>query len=612
MTRMHGIAATLGAMAVTLAAGPVNAGPPGESGHGFAPVNGTRLFYEVTGTGPAVVLIHGGQLDCRMWDGQFAAFSRDFRVIRYDVRGYGGSFQPDMLYSDADDLAGLLDYLEVDKAHIVGLSLGGRIAIDFAVTHPARVASLALAGPGLSGYEPPDGAETDLRMWNIIKAARDEGPDQATARWLKDPFMAPAMEQARLVPVLRKIARENAHCWLQNPLLQRPPRPTPAMRLGEIKVPTLLVLGDRDVPQIKATVETLEKGIGGSRKVVIRGAGHMVNMEKPDDFNEAVLSVLREQSPRSASSAAAKVLHVAKMKTGEIRALDRARTVVLLPGGILEEHGPYLPAYTDGILSERLTEELARAIAAKVPSWTVLVFPQLPLGASGSNELGGHFVFAGTYAIRPATLRAVYMDLAVELGEQGFRWVFVVNVHGAPLHNRVLDQASDFFRDTYGGRMVHLWGLVPVLGGWGRALGALSGAEKKEEGVSLHAGMDETSLLLYLRPGLVAPTYKQAPVVTGHSLKESFDVAKAADWPGYLGSPRLANAALGEKIWKSFVAATIEHASKILDGAEPAAFPRYADLLEKNPLYREWIKEATAHDERLEAKQRAWMRKNAG
>ncbi len=136
--------------------------------------------------------------------------------------------------------------------------------------------------------------------------------------------------------------------------------------------------------------------------------------------------------------------------------------MVLLPGGILEEHGPYLPAHTDGILSERLTQELARAIAAKKPGWKVLVFPPIPLGASGSNELGGHFTFAGTYAVRPATLRAVFMDLAAELGEQGFRWVIVVNVHGAPLHNRALDQASDFFRDTYGGRMVHLWGLVPV------------------------------------------------------------------------------------------------------------------------------------------------------
>jgi len=615
-------------MVVALAAGAVSAEPAGNVGHGFAPVNGTRLFYEVKGAGPAVVLIHGGQLDCRMWDDQFAAFSREFRVIRYDVRGYGGSVRPDMPYSDAEDLHALLDYLKVDKVHLVGLSLGGRIAIDFALAQPARVCSLTLAGPGLSGYEPPGGAESDLRMWEIIKAARDAGPEQATALWLKDPFMAPAMEQARLVPGLQRMARENAHCWLENPVLQRPSRPVAATRLGEVKVPTLLVIGDRDVPQIKSTIETLERGISGAKKVSIQGAGHMVNMESPDAFNEAVLGFLRSQEPRhsvmpppagagagptalTGSSAAAQVLHLAEMKTVEIRRLDRTKTVVLLPGGILEEHGPYLPAHTDGILSERLTQELARAIAAQKPGWKILIFPPIPLGASGSNELGGHFVFAGTYAVRPATLRAVFMDLAAELGEQGFRWVIVVNVHGAPTHNRALDQASDFFRDTYGGRMVHLWGLVPVLGGWGRALGTLSDAEKKEEGVSLHAGMDETSLLLHLQPDLVAPKYKEAPVVTGHSLKESFEVAKAVDWPGYLGSPRLASARLGETIWKSFVAAAVEHAVKILDGVEPERFQRYADLLEKKPLYQGWIKQSTAHAERLEAKQQSWLRKNA-
>jgi pimeloyl-ACP methyl ester carboxylesterase len=294
---MDKIVAPFGVMAI-VCAGVVNAASEDDAGHGFAPVNGTRLFYEVKGAGPAVVFIHGGQLDCRMWDDQLATFSKDFRVIRYDVRGYGGSFRPDMLYSDADDLAGLLDYLKVDKAHLVGLSLGGRIALDFALAHPARVRSLTLAGPGLSGYEPPGGAETDLRMWEIIKAARDAGPESATALWLKDPFMAPAMEQERLVPALRKLARENAHCWLENPVLQRSPRPLAATRLGEIKVPTLLIIGDRDVSQSKATVETLEKGIAGAKKASIKGAGHMVNMERPDAFNEAVLGFLREQAPR--------------------------------------------------------------------------------------------------------------------------------------------------------------------------------------------------------------------------------------------------------------------------------------------------------------------------
>jgi pimeloyl-ACP methyl ester carboxylesterase len=295
MTRTLGIGISIAGLAGAVLLGTVLAGPFEEGGHGFAPVHGTRLFYEVKGAGPAVVLIHGGQMDCRMWDDQLAALAREFRVIRYDVRGYGGSFQPDLLYSDAEDLAGLLDYLGVRKSHIIGLSLGGRIAIDFALAHPSRVSSLTLAGPGLSGYEPPDAAAADLRMWNLIKAARDEGPEKVTELWLKDPFMAPAMEQPRLAPALRKLARENAHCWLQNPILQRPPKPLAAERLSQIKVPTLLVLGDRDVPQAKATIETLEKGIRGSKKVLIKNAGHIVNMEQPEQFNDAVLSFLRNQ-----------------------------------------------------------------------------------------------------------------------------------------------------------------------------------------------------------------------------------------------------------------------------------------------------------------------------
>jgi pimeloyl-ACP methyl ester carboxylesterase len=265
---------------------------PEFAGRGFAPVEGTRLFYEVKGTGPPVVLIHGGQLDSRMWDDQFDVLAKQFTVIRYDVRGYGGSSQPDRLYSDAGDLAGLLDYLKVEKAHLVGLSLGGRIAVDCALAHPKRVRSLTLAGPGLSGYEPPNAEEGELRMWTLVKSARDDGPDKVTETWLKDPYMAPAMEQARLAPRLRRLSRENAHCWLRNPLLQRSPNPPAAKRLGEIKAPTLLILGDRDVPQIKATIEVLEKGIRGAKKVDIKGAGHMVNMERPDEFNRALLAFL--------------------------------------------------------------------------------------------------------------------------------------------------------------------------------------------------------------------------------------------------------------------------------------------------------------------------------
>jgi creatinine amidohydrolase/Fe(II)-dependent formamide hydrolase-like protein len=158
---------------------------------------------------------------------------------------------------------------------------------------------------------------------------------------------------------------------------------------------------------------------------------------------------------------AAQVLRIAEMNTRQVQALNLQKTVVLIPGGILEEHGPYLPSYTDGYAIDAYTQELAKAIVAR-PGWTVVLFPQIPLGNDPANTIGGKRVFPGSYTIRMATLRAIYMDLANELGEQGFRWVFLVHNHGAPNHHKALNQASDYFHDVYGGTMVHLFGLKPV------------------------------------------------------------------------------------------------------------------------------------------------------
>lgn len=311
-----------------------------------------------------------------------------------------------------------------------------------------------------------------------------------------------------------------------------------------------------------------------------------------------------------ASPARAQVLKLDELNTAQLQGLDKQKTVVLLTGGMLEEHGPFLPAYTDGILSERLTQAIAQSVIANKPGWSVLLFPQIPIGASGSNEIGGRFSFPGTYAVRPSTLRGMFMDLASELGEQGFRWIMVVHVHGSPLHIRAIDDAGDFFHDTYGGRMVNLWDLVPVISGWGNAMGSMTDAEKREDGRSLHAGMDEHSLMLHLRPELVAPGYKTATAVTGQTLEEAIGVARRPEWPGYLGSPRLATAAFGEQIWNAFAAAASAQTLNILGGADPATITRYVDLLKKNPVYqKEWIGPANARDAAMDAKQREWLKR---
>jgi 3-oxoadipate enol-lactonase len=291
------------ALVLTAACQPLHAGEYRAKlrGHGFAPVNGTRIYYEVQGQGAPLVLIHGGNLDSRMWDDQFTQYAKRFRVLRYDVRGFGGSMRPaEQADSNADDLTALLDYLEMPKAHLVGLSLGGVVALDFAVTRPKRVLSMVLAGAGLSGYEKPDPAGEEA-WWTRVQAARDEGADKVVEMWLKDPYMAPAMENPALAERLRYLSYENAHNWLENSILQRPPQPPAAKRLGEIKIPTLVVLGERDVPRSFEISARLLNDIKGAKKVVIPGAGHMVSMERPAAFDSVVMEFLSEKpraSPR--------------------------------------------------------------------------------------------------------------------------------------------------------------------------------------------------------------------------------------------------------------------------------------------------------------------------
>jgi creatinine amidohydrolase/Fe(II)-dependent formamide hydrolase-like protein len=256
-------------------------------------------------------------------------------------------------------------------------------------------------------------------------------------------------------------------------------------------------------------------------------------------------------------SAAAQVLKVAEMNTDAIRGFDRQRTAVILPGGILEQHGPYLPSYSDGYYGERMAWDLAEAVAAR-PGWTALVFPPLALGARGANEIGGKRAFPGTFTVRVATLRAIYMDLASQLGEQGFRWVFIVHNHGGPAHNRVLDEAADYFQDTYGGRMVHLLETMDVVAcceGWRRLVSAEALAEN---GLSVHAGLLEQSGVLFLRPDLV-----------------------------------------------------VAAAMRILDGAAATAAPRYSDEIIKNPVVAQVVSDSLARDRELEARQEAWLKKQS-
>lgn len=303
----------------------------------------------------------------------------------------------------------------------------------------------------------------------------------------------------------------------------------------------------------------------------------------------------------------AQVYHVQEMNVEQIRALDREKTVVLLPGGILEEHGPYLPSFSDGYMNERLKRDLADAIVAR-PGWQVLIFPLIPLGTDGANYIGGKQTFPGSYTVRSATLRAVFMDLATVLGEQGFRWILVIHLHGAPNHHRALDQAGDYFHDLFGGQMVNLCGL---------AMRSLRDAESElvtekerdEDGLSLHAGLSETSRILFLRPDLVSPAYKDALPYAGDNMDELIQIAEKKDWPGYFGSPRLANAAFGARVWDQLSDSVTSLALSILDGKDYRQTGRWGDVAETLPAWAAIDKAALEHEHATESKQLEWLRR---
>lgn len=258
---------------------------------GTAAVNGTRLYYEISGSGDPVVLLEGGQLDRRVWDDQFGVLARSYRVVRMDVRGFGKSPDVSGPYQSHEDLHALLKALNIPRAHLIGLSLGGRIAIDFVLTYPDMVSSLVLVAPGLSGFPWSD----TKYEWGerINKAVVAHDATGAVDAWLDSDYMKPAATNPRTRDRVRTLAHANARVWLQ-PDAERPLSPPAYPRVGEIQAPTLVLIGSIDNADIQRIVSYLVARIRGAQKVEFEGAGHLPNIERSDEFNHAVLAFLSQ------------------------------------------------------------------------------------------------------------------------------------------------------------------------------------------------------------------------------------------------------------------------------------------------------------------------------
>ena len=257
-------------------------------------VNGTSLYYEEKGRGfPIVFVSSGGILDRRGWDEQFEFFSKHYRVIRYDVRGIGKSAQPKAPFSHSEDLYELLKLLEIKRAHVVGLSVGGAIAVDFAITHSEMVDHLILVASGLSSDAK---SEANLEgLTALTTLVKTNGIEHVIQLTLDTPFVLSNQNVAAREKV-RQIYLDNTDIFqLGFPLyvLWQPIQPPPENRLASIRVPTLIVRGDKDSPVYTGMTERIGKGIPQSRTVVIPGGTHFLNLEKPNEFNHAVLTFLR-------------------------------------------------------------------------------------------------------------------------------------------------------------------------------------------------------------------------------------------------------------------------------------------------------------------------------
>jgi len=257
---------------------------------GFADVDGGRLYYETAGAGRPLVLLHAGIADSRMWDAQMAVFASHYQVIRYDQRGYGLSSVPDAPYAPVRDLQQLLHYLGVGAALLVGLSGGGLLALDFALEYPEMVDAMVVTAPGLSGFQWSPALEAQGRQ---LAATLERGDVPAAVDlWLALWVDGPAAPAGRADPAVRERMRElltdlfSRRRDAGEPRLLEPPA---IGRLAAIPCPTLIVVGDQDVPDILRITELLQARIPGARRVVLPNVAHMVNLERPAEFNALVL-----------------------------------------------------------------------------------------------------------------------------------------------------------------------------------------------------------------------------------------------------------------------------------------------------------------------------------
>ncbi len=268
----------------------------------FASLNGAQIYYETAGEGQPFVMIHAGVADSRQWQNEFEYFAARFRVVRYDMRGYGKSEPVAGDFSHLRDLNALLAYLHIEAPLVLmGCSMGGGIAMDFALTNPTRARALIMVGSGPSGLaldvpKPAGADEVEAAIEAAFKAGDlDRVAEIETQIWFDGIGRTPAqVNQAmrKLAYAMNRIVLAHASKNLGKRL---PDAEIPAAkRLDVLHVPVLTIVGEHDLPYLLAAADHMKEHIPSARKVLMQDAAHLPNMDHPQSFRGVVEKFLSD------------------------------------------------------------------------------------------------------------------------------------------------------------------------------------------------------------------------------------------------------------------------------------------------------------------------------
>ena len=263
-----------------------------QSKSGFVNIDNAKLYYEVAGAGTPLVMVHAGVADSRQWNNEFAYFAQDNKVIRYDMRGYGKSEPVDGEFSHMNDLVSLLDTLGVHESiAIMGCSMGGGLAMDFALTHPSRVKALIMVDSAPSGLKLE--VPTPAKFSDVEKAFESGDLDLVAEIETQIWFDGMGRIPEQVNPPMRKLLYEMNRLVLSHEVKglgkRLPNTNTPAFNLLEnLNIPVLIIVGSHDTPYILAAADYMKEKIKFANKITIEDAAHLPNMDQPQEFQRVV------------------------------------------------------------------------------------------------------------------------------------------------------------------------------------------------------------------------------------------------------------------------------------------------------------------------------------